>query len=320
MTSRDRVPGRVAVLSGGVGGARFAAGLQAALEPGALTVIVNTGDDFTHLGLRICPDVDSVVYGLAELSDESRGWGRAGESWHCLSVLAQLGADDWFALGDKDLGVHVWRSDALRRGSSLTEVTECMARRLGVSSQVIPMTESPVATRVITDEGELAFQDYFVRHHGRPRVIGLRYEGSDRATIPPQVTSVLRDPQLRAVLVAPSNPFLSVDPILAIPGMRVLLRSSGVPVIGVSPLIAGKAIKGPLTAMMDSLGVERSARGIVGHYGDLLDGWVVDTADATESVNVGVRLCVAPTLMSGANERLALARQVLAFAGECADG
>jgi LPPG:FO 2-phospho-L-lactate transferase len=317
--SAAAAPGHVVALSGGVGGARFVAGLQAVLAPGALTVVVNTGDDFDHLGLRICPDIDSVVYGLAGLSDESRGWGRAHETWNCLEVLTTLGSDDWFALGDRDMGVHLCRSDALRKGRTLTEVTQAIASRFGVVSRVVPMTDSKVATVIRTDEGELSFQDYFVRYRCEPLVRGLRYDGVNQAALPAEAIDALQSPDLHAIFIAPSNPFLSVDPILAMPGVRAMLRDRSVPIIAVSPLISGKAIKGPLTSMMDSLGVERSARGLIAHYGDIVDALVVDRADSGQARDAGVPVRCLPTLMTGAAERIALARQALDFAGELAD-
>ena len=309
MMTTATASGQVVALSGGVGGARFVAGLQAVLAPGALTVVVNTGDDFDHLGLRICPDIDSVVYGLAGMSDEGRGWGRAHETWNCLEVLTTLGSDDWFALGDRDMGVHLYRSDALRRGHCLSEVTCSIASRFGVVSRVVPMTNSEVTTVILTDDGELAFQDFFVRYRCEPRVRGLRYDGVSRAALPEAAIDALQSPDLRAVFIAPSNPFLSIDPILAIPGVRPMLRARGVPIIGVSPLIAGRAIKGPLTSMMDSLGVERSARGLIAHYGDVVDALVVDSADSDQASAVGVPVRCLPTLMTGPAERVALLRR-----------
>lgn len=308
--------GRVVALSGGVGGARFVAGLQAVLPPGALTVVVNTGDDFDHLGLRICPDIDSVVYGLAGLSDESRGWGRAQETWNCLEVLSALGSDDWFALGDRDMGVHLSRSDALRRGLPLSEVTHAIASRFGVVSRVVPMTDAKVATVILTDEGELAFQDFFVRYRCEPRVRGLRYDASTSAALSEAAVDALQSPDLQVIFVAPSNPFLSIDPILAIPGVREMLRARSVPIIAISPLISGKAIKGPLASMMDSLGVERSARGLIAHYGDIVDALIVDSSDADQVSECRIPVRCLPTLMTGHAERVALARQALAFAGE----
>ncbi|HYE00920.1 MAG TPA: 2-phospho-L-lactate transferase CofD family protein, partial [Alphaproteobacteria bacterium] len=234
----------VLALCGGVGGAKLAFGLAAELSAEDLTVAVNTGDDFEHLGLTVCPDIDTVLYTLSGLSDRERGWGLAGETWNFMAATRRLGGEDWFQLGDQDLATHVERSHRLAAGESLSAVTARLARALGLTAAIAPMSDQPVRTVVETDQGELAFQHYFVRERCAPAARGVRFEGADRARPSPALEAALARPDLAAMVVCPSNPYLSVDPILAVPGVREALKRRSAPVVAVSPIIAGQALKG----------------------------------------------------------------------------
>ncbi|WP_448189170.1 2-phospho-L-lactate transferase [Azospirillum sp. sgz301742] len=308
---------KILTLSGGVGGARLASGLYAVLPPGDLGVLVNTGDDFTHLGLSICPDIDTVTYTLAGVVNPGTGWGRAGETWAFMDATAALGGETWFRLGDKDLAVHVKRTRRLRNGESLSAVTAELCRRFGISAEVMPMTDDPVATMVDTDEGTLAFQDYFVRRRCEPRVRGFRFQGVETARPNPHVLAWLDDPRLAAIVIGPSNPFVSIAPILAVPGLREALARRRVPLVAVSPIVGGQAIKGPAAKMMDELGIRPSAAWVAEQYGDLLDGFVIDAVDRDLADSIqGPRVLVAQTIMRDATDRARLAGEVLAFARE----
>ncbi len=308
---------RVVALSGGVGGAKLVQGLSQLLDGAALTAIVNTGDDFEHLGLRISPDIDSVVYALAGLDDPERGWGRCGESWTFMAALKALGGPTWFALGDGDLALHVERTRRMAEGATLGEVTQQLARALGVRARVVPMSDDPVRTRVITDEGELGFQDYFVNRRCAPRIRSLRFEGADRARAHPEALEALSAPDLRLVIVCPSNPFVSIEPILAVPGMRAALESARAPVIAVTPIIGGRAVKGPAAKMLAELGLAVSARAVARHYSGLIDAFVLDRIDEQEpaaDAPAGMRLVYADTLMRDRDDRRRLAAEVLSLA------
>lgn len=310
--------GMILALAGGVGGARLARGLARILAPEDLLVVVNTGDDFRHLGLRISPDLDTVTYTLAGLADPQTGWGLAGDSGRVMAALEALGGETWFRLGDADLATHLERTRRLDAGDSLGAVAAALARRLGVAHRIAPMSDDPVRTVVETAErGRLAFQDYFVRHAARPTVTALAFEGVDRAAPNPDFAAALADPALKAVIVCPSNPPLSIQPILSLPGARAGLRGCAAPVVAVSPLIAGKAVKGPTAAVMRSLGHEPTARGVARFYGDLLDGFVIDRADA------GLRLpdiavAATDTLMRDADDSARLAETALRLADRIA--
>ncbi len=308
---------RVVALSGGVGGAKLVQGLSQLLDGAALTAIVNTGDDFEHLGLRISPDIDSVVYALAGLDDPERGWGRCGESWTFMAALQALGGPSWFALGDGDLAMHVERTRRMAEGATLGEVTQQLARALGVRARVVPMSDDPVRTRVDTDEGELGFQDYFVNRRCAPRIRSLRFEGAERARAHPEALAALRAPELRLVIVCPSNPFVSIGPILAVPGMRAALESVRAPVVAVTPIIGGRAVKGPAAKMLAELGLAVSGRAVACHYADLIDAFVLDRIDEREPAGdapAGMRLLYADTLMRDRDDRRRLAAEVLSLA------
>jgi LPPG:FO 2-phospho-L-lactate transferase len=304
----------VIALSGGVGGARLARGLHLHLAPGRLACIVNTGDDFEHLGLYICPDLDTVLYTLADCHNPEAGWGRRDETWSFMAALAQLGGPDWFQLGDRDLAVHVERTRRLRGGEPLSTVTDALRRKLGVATSLLPMTDAPVRTVVHTREGMLEFQDYFVRRRAAPVVTALEYRGAAESTPPEAALTALASAALEAIVVCPSNPWLSVDPILAVRGLRAALRARGVPIVGVCPLIGGRAVKGPTGKIMAELGLDATPATIAAHYGDLLDGMVIDEADRNWSQRCGLPTLVTRTLMSDDGRRKALAEAVLRFA------
>lgn len=305
---------RVVALCGGIGGAKLALGLEAVLGAGCLTVVVNSGDDFEHLGLHVSPDLDTVLYTLAGLSDAARGWGRAGESWHCMEALAELGGDSWFALGDRDLAVHIERTRRLRAGETLTAITAHFARQLNVASRIVPMTDLPVRTAVHTSIGVLPFQEYFVRHRCAPAVTGVSFTGAAGARMNPALDEVLAEPNLAAVVICPSNPYLSIDPILAVPGMREALRAAAAPVVAVSPLIGGQAVKGPTAKIMAELGIAINSASIAAHYRGLIDGLIVDTADAGDrnAIDVPVECC--DTLMRTIADKRRVAAAALALA------
>jgi LPPG:FO 2-phospho-L-lactate transferase len=303
--------GHVVALCGGVGGAKLAHGLAMALPAAALSVIVNTGDDFQHLGLDICPDLDSVMYALAGLSDPVRGWGRADETWTFMEALKGLGGESWFQLGDRDLALHVERTWRLRQGATLSEVTAHLCQALGIAVRVLPMSDDPVRTRVLTNEGWLDFQDYFVRRQCQPTVRNFMFAGVEAAQPQPEALAAIQRRDLRAIIICPSNPFVSVDPILAVPQIRAAIQRADAPVIAVTPIIAGRAIKGPAAKMMAELGLEVSAAAVAQRYAGLIGGFIIDDADAIAQPPAGMRFFTAATLMSNADDRLRLAQAVL---------
>lgn len=308
--------GHILALSGGVGGAKLAAGLAAVLPPERLTIAVNTGDDFEHLGLTICPDIDSVVYALAGLNDTQRGWGVAGETWQMMEMLGRLGGETWFNLGDRDVATHLARSNGLRAGESLSAVTARLTAALGIAHRIVPMSDEPLRTQVETDAGWLDFQHYFVREQCRPEVRAIRFAGAGAAASPGLAEALAR-PDLAAVVICPSNPFLSVDPILAVAGVREALAGLAVPRIAVSPLIGGKALKGPLSKLLAERGGGEGNRAIASHYGALIDRLVIDRTDAKDAEGLrglGLSVTVTETLMRDADDRERLARAVLAAA------
>ena len=303
--------GLVVALSGGVGGAKLALGLSRVLPQDELLVVANTGDDFEHLGLSICPDIDTLTYVLAGLDNPVTGWGRRDETWSFMETISALGGEDWFRLGDRDLALHVERTKRLAAGQSLSQITGDICRRLGVGPRVLPMSDDRVRTRVQSDEGWIDFQDYFVRQQCRPIVRQLAFAGAADARPQPEVMATLSGGNVRAVVICPSNPFISIEPIPAVPGLRAAIESCGAPVVAVSPIVGGRAVKGPTAKMMQELGLAVSSAAVAGRYGDLLDGYVVDAAD---SGDIGPKLHIAPTLMTTLAAREALARIVLGFA------
>lgn len=308
----------IIALAGGVGGARLAVGLATVLPPGALTVVVNTADDFEHLGVHISPDLDTVMYTLAGLGDWQRGWGLAGETWDFMEALERLGGETWFRLGDRDLATHVERTRRLRAGEPLSAVTADFSRRLGIGHAIVPMSDRPVRTVVETDAGTLSFQHYFVREAAGPTIKRIAFEGIDNAVPSAGFRAALGDPTLRAVVVCPSNPFISIAPILDLPGLRKTLHEAAVPVVAVSPIIGGHAVKGPAARMMRDLGHDASAVGVAALYRDLLagGGFVLDQADADLAPEVealGMSALVVPTRMAGPADSARLAESILAF-------
>ena len=304
---------KVTALAGGVGGAKLAHGLAAVLPASDLTVIVNTGDDFVHLGLHISPDVDTVMYTLAGLAHPQRGWGRDDETWHALDVLQQLGGDDWFRLGDHDLGLHLFRTEQMRHGARLSEVTRSVAAALDVPVAILPMSDDPVRTMVQTPEGELPFQVYFVQKQCQPIVTGFRFDGISVAKPSPGVMEALEEADL--VVLCPSNPWVSLDPILALQGVRTALTSKKV--VAISPIIAGKTVKGPAAAMFADLGIPPSALAVARHYEDILTAFVIDEKDSAlepEVRRLGVDVLVEDTIMRSTGDRIRLAEAVLPFA------
>jgi LPPG:FO 2-phospho-L-lactate transferase len=303
--------GHVVALCGGVGGAKLAQGLRVALPPEELSLIVNTGDDFQHLGLNISPDLDSVIYALAGLSDPVRGWGRRGETWTFMEALKGLGGENWFQLGDGDLAMHVERTWRLARGAPLSEVTAHLCQALGINIRVLPMSDDPVRTRVLTAEGWLDFQEYFVHRQCQQAVREFTFAGAETARAQPDALAALGRRDLRAIVICPSNPFVSVEPILAVPGIRAAIQQSHAPVVAVTPIIGGKAIKGPAAKMMGELRLDVSGEAVARRYAGLIDGFVIDQADPLPEPLQDVMFFSAATLMITADDRVRLADAVL---------
>jgi LPPG:FO 2-phospho-L-lactate transferase len=303
---------KVVALAGGVGGARLADGLAQSLPPKDLTIIVNTGDDFEHLGLYISPDLDTVCYTLAGLANPETGWGRAAETFHALENVRHLGGPGWFNLGDRDLGIHLERTRRLRLGQPLSQVTRQFCAAWGIGATILPMSDDPVPTTVLTAEGELPFQEYFVHRRCQPRVHGFRFEGVQTAQPAPGVVAAIRQAVL--VVICPSNPWVSIDPILALPTLKAEIENR--PVVAVSPILGGQAVKGPVVKMYAELGIQPSALAVSKHYLGLLQGFVIDTVDAPlvpEIERQGVRTLVTNTLMASPAQRKCLAQEVLMF-------
>ena len=316
--------GSVVAFSGGVGGAKLALGLARVVPAEDLLVIANTGDDFEHLGLLICPDIDTVTYTLAGVGNPETGWGRADEGWRFMETVAQLGGETWFRLGDGDLAMHVERTRRLATGETLSAVTDHLRCRLGITARILPMSDDPVRTRLDTGAGWLDFQDYFVRRRCEPVVRQIVYRGADTARAAPDVLRALAADDLRAVVICPSNPLLSIEPILAIAAIRAALVDCRAPVVAVSPIVGGRAVKGPTAKMMRELGLDTSPAGIAGRYAGLLDVLVIDEADVASDTPADIEVIVARTLMTTFEDRERLARVVLAaadrVAGDASDG
>jgi LPPG:FO 2-phospho-L-lactate transferase len=304
----------VLALSGGVGGAKLALGLYRILPPDALTIVANTGDDFEHLGLRVSPDLDTLLYTLSGWDNPELGWGRRGETWTFMAALEALGGETWFRLGDGDLATHVERTRRLNSGESLSAISDDFRRRLGIAARLVPMSDDPVRTRLLTSEGWLDFQDYFVRRRCAPEIAKLAFAGSDKARPHPDFVATLADPGLRAVVICPSNPFISIDPILAVSGIRAALRECRAPVVAVSPIIAGKAVTGQSAKMMAELGLPVDAASVARHYADILDLYIADEEDRAAVAGLDVPVVLARTLMHSLADREALARTVIAAA------
>jgi LPPG:FO 2-phospho-L-lactate transferase len=309
---------KILALCGGVGGAKLALGLYRVLPPRDLILCVNTGDDFEHLGLHVSPDLDTVMYTLAGLENPETGWGRRGETWTFMHALEALGGETWFRLGDGDLATHVERTRRLRNGASLTAVTHDFVRRLGVETALLPMSDDPVRTMVETSEGLMPFQRYFVARRCEPVVRRILFEGAERAELNPAVLVALTSPDLALVVICPSNPYLSVDPILALPKLRQALADCAAPVVAVSPLIGGRAVKGPTAKIMAELAMPLTQASIVRHYDGLLDGIMIDKTDRAEAATLPLATLTTRTLMSTLDDRERLAREVLEFGASLA--
>lgn len=302
---------RIVVLVGGVGGAKLAHGLAQIVKPENLTIVVNTGDDFWHYGLRVCPDLDTVFYTLSGLVDPVNGWGVAEDTTTTLESLRRYGEDGWFRLGDRDLALHLRRTEWLRQGISLSEVTDRLRRGFGIPSTVLPMCDEPVRTLVHTDEGDLPFQHYFVRRRCEPLLIDLSYVGAEEARVPDAVHEAIRAAQV--IVFCPSNPYLSLDPILSVPSMRRLLRDARAWKIAVTPIVGGEAIKGPAAKMMREMGQMISPLTVVDHFADLLDAFVLDNADAVLHDAVQLPTLITDTIMADLESKRRLAQEVLDF-------
>lgn len=305
----------IVALAGGVGGAKLAHGLYGVLGPDALTVVVNTADDFDHYNLHICPDADTVLYTLAGIANPETGWGVAGDTFTTLEMLRRYGEDTWFMLGDRDFATHILRTSRLRAGATATRVLGELAASLAVRATLLPMCDEPVATIVQTPQGDLAFQDYFVRHHHQDAVVGVRFAGIEQAQVSEPVRDAIQ--QADAIVFCPSNPIVSVGPILGVPGMRELVCSADVPKVAVSPIVGGKALRGPADRMLSDLGYDVSPFGVATLYRDVISGLVIDREDqayAAQIESLGLRVLVTDTVMTDVGARRRLAGEVLSFA------
>ena len=303
-------------LTGGIGGSKLALGLSKILGADELGFIVNTGDDFEHLGLHISPDIDTLVYTLAGLNNLETGWGRRDESWQFMSSLAELGGETWFKLGDKDLALNIQRSSLLDGGASLSEVSAQLAESLGVAHAILPMSNDPVRTRVHTEDGPMDFQQYFVRERCEPVVRSFEYSGAETATLNPDIQSWFESEQLGGVILCPSSPFVSIDPILSVPLLRDALRQCTAPVIAISPIVSGRALKGPLAKIMQEMSLPATACWMAEHYGDFLDGFVIDDADETlanEIEALGMATMCTNIVMNSMDDRVQLASASIEF-------
>lgn len=313
---------RVVALSGGIGGAKLALGLKRVLPPGALTVIANTGDDFEHMGLYVSPDIDTLVYTLSGLSNETLGWGRRDETWTFMEALAALGGETWFRLGDGDLAMHILRTTRMARGDTLTAITADVCRKLDVGATILPATDQPVRTQVKSDEGWLDFQDYFVARQAEPVVRELAYAGAETARPADGVCEILSASDVDAIVVCPSNPLISVEPILAVPGIRDAIRAAKAPVVAVSPIVRGMALKGPTAKMLTELGFEATARTVLERYAGLIDAFIADPEDIAGLAGVAPDVLVAggDIIMKSLEDRERVARSVLDVAAQVAAG
>ena len=310
-------------LSGGVGGAKLAVGLTHAVPPEELAVLVNTGDDFEHLGLHVSPDLDTLLYTLAGLNNPTTGWGRDAETWSFMGALEEVGAPTWFRLGDKDLALNVLRTHALRSGTTLNEFTADIAERWGIASRIIPMSNETVRTVIETEIGPLDFQDYFVRRRCEPVAQSIQFRGASDAAPVAELEEIMTAGSLAAVIICPSNPYLSIDPILSVPGIRDALRRCGAPVVAVSPVVSGESLKGPTAKIMNELGIICSATAIAQHYRGLINGLLIDADDASLEADIadfGMAVKLSNIVMRSAEDRCTLAKMVVQFAGELASG
>lgn len=307
---------RVVTLTGGVGGAKLVLGLMQICPPEQITAIVNTGDDFRHLGLAISPDIDTLLYTLSGKANKTQGWGREGESWSFMDAVKSLGGEDWFLLGDGDLALHVLRSHLLAEGETLSAITARFASAWELGLSILPMSDDPVATHLTTSEGDMPFQRYFVERRCAPEVEAIRFEGAERASAAAGVIEAITDPATKAILIAPSNPWLSVDPILAVPGIKEALAVTHAPVVAVSPIVGGQAVKGPTAKLMGEMGLAVTNESIAAHYADVVDGLLVDERDDASGLTIPHD--VTDTLMKTLADRERVARAALALADRIA--
>ena len=309
-------PKKILAITGGVGGAKLALGLSKILSPEQVMFAVNIADDFTHLGLHISPDIDSLTYALAEQNNQELGWGRAGETWQFIETLGSLGGENWFRLGDKDMALHMRRSGLLNDGATLTEATAEITRRMGIAHKVMPISNDPIRTVVQTEQGDLEFQHYFVRERCQPSVSGFRFDGIENAAINPAIRGYLTD--CDGIIICPSNPFVSVAPVIEVAGF--LAATGRIPTIAVSPIIGGTAIKGPAAKMMQELSIPSSALAVAEYYQEkypgLLDGFVIDASDADDLDQFTLPTVATPSVMVSLTDRIALAERCLSFYDE----
>lgn len=315
----DKDKGTVVAISGGVGGAKLSQGLAAEIDAAQLTVIVNTGDDSFHYGLFVTPDIDTQLYTLSGRADLDRGWGRSDESWNAMNAMRELGADIWFNLGDKDLGTNLLRTMRLARGDRLTTITADFARSFGLRETILPMCDTPVSTLLKCVDGDYDFHDWFVAAQCAPKVREVVFRSADQSQMTPEVMAALNAPDLAAIIVCPSNPYLSIAPVLAIPGLRQALIESKVPVVGVTPVVGGEAIKGPTASMMRNFGLPVTAAAAARLHADIFDGYVLDQRDADQAdefaeIGTGLAVAIADTMMTDLNAKRRLARATLDFA------
>ena len=303
---------KILAITGGVGGAKLALGLSKILTPDELLFLVNTGDDFQHLGLEISPDLDSLLYALSGKNNPELGWGRANETWACISELEELGADSWFRLGDRDLALHLVRTQMLNQGATLQNVADRLSESLGIDHRIAPMSNDKISTTVNTPNGKLAFQEYFVREQCEPAVIDFDFEGIENSKPNPVVMSWLDE--CNGIIICPSNPYVSVDTILSVPKYRDAFQSK--PVIAVSPIVGGLAIKGPAAKMMKELGVPPTPIAVAKHYGSLLSGFVLDQTDHEQAKDIPIPSIVTQTIMLTLQDRIGLAEQCVRFLEE----
>ncbi|WP_097090582.1 2-phospho-L-lactate transferase [Novosphingobium sp. Chol11] len=307
---------RVVTLTGGVGGAKLVLGLMQICPPEQITAIVNTGDDFRHLGLAISPDIDTLLYTLSGKANKTQGWGREGESWSFMDAVKSLGGEDWFLLGDGDLALHVLRSHLLAEGETLSAITARFASAWELGLSILPMSDDPVATHLTTSEGDMPFQRYFVERRCAPEVEAIRFEGAERASAAAGVIEAITDSATKAILIAPSNPWLSVDPILAVPGIKEALADTHAPIVAVSPIVGGQAVKGPTAKLMGEMGLAVTNESIAAHYADVIDGLLVDERDDASGLTIPHD--VTDTLMKTLADRERVARAALALADRIA--
>ncbi len=319
MISSKFTPSVIAI-SGGVGGSKLALGLANSINPEDLMILANIGDDFKHFGLHICPDLDTLMYTLSSKSDIQKGWGIANETWGVMNALEKIGGETWFRLGDMDLATHLERTKRLQSGESLSETIHYLCKKFGIKSRIIPASDDKLQTIIKTLEGDLEFQEYFVKKGCKPIVSGFSFSGAKKGSPNDEFITALKSPNLKAVIICPSNPLISIDPILAVNGVRKGLRDCRAPVVAVSPIIADSGIKGPISKQLTELGYKVSVTTIANFYRDFIDGFVIDYKDNSyvdELESLGIRIKVCNILMNNINTKIELAKKILEFSSTC---